>query len=166
MSNLVTSPLKLTTSCHFSHMLKSSVPQDWINTTDNNGHCIFLCCSHVQCSHLIIKSWISLNFNFELPDEILTIVTEQLFGQHDNKINALISLLKVISTELNWLIIILNSLMWYVTDAPSPIFRLNNLPIKYNLFKANDFSSCLTTSSLTYCGFFINNIECNISCQS
>ena len=82
------------------------------------------------------------NFSFLDPWKLLitTITISQDSGKDDIKINTLISSSKLIFPKLSWLIIILNSFIWFVIDPPLDICRLNNLCIKYTLFTANNFS--------------------------
>lgn len=90
----------------------------------------------LRLSSLRIKSRIAWNFNFFLWDELVIaiIVALQLPGRKDNKIKAFTSSSNLISTELNWVMITLNSLMWFVTEAPSSIFRLKRWRIKYYIW--------------------------------
>jgi len=82
------------------------------------------------------------SFNLLLLAELLTvvIVALQLFKRDENKINAFTSSSNVICTDVNRAIIVLNLLIWLVTELPSPIFRLTSLRIKYILLAAYDFS--------------------------
>ena len=97
--------------------------------------------SRLQILSLRTASHISSNFSFLDSRELLIAATtiSHDSGNDDIKINALISFLKLMSTELNWLTIILNSFIWSATDPPSDICRLNNLRIKYHLFITDDF---------------------------
>jgi len=58
----------------------------------------------------------------------------------DNRTSALISSSKLISTDSNWLISVLNLLRCSVTLSLSTILKLNNFFIEKILFEAEDFS--------------------------
>ena len=98
--------------------------------------------SRLRILFLRTTSRISLNFSLLDPRELLLPATTVSHdsSKDDIKIYALISSLKLISTELNWLTIILNSFIWLETDSPSDICRLSNLCIEYTLFIIDDFS--------------------------
>ncbi|KAE8693889.1 Metalloendoproteinase 1 [Hibiscus syriacus] len=103
-----------------------------------------------QISSLSARSRTSSNFNLLFPDELLTTVTVafQLSGIDDKRIKTRTSLLNSISTELNWVVIVLSSFRCCAIDAPSVIRKLNNRLIKCTLFEADGFSYILERAAI------------------
>ena len=68
------------------------------------------------------------NFKILVPQELLTAIMRpsQVYGRLDNRTSALVSSSKLISTDTNWLVSVLNSLRCSVMLSLSAIFRLNN----------------------------------------
>ncbi|KAE8726587.1 hypothetical protein F3Y22_tig00006613pilonHSYRG00076 [Hibiscus syriacus] len=92
----------------------------------------------------------SSNFNLLFLDELLTAVTVafQLSGRDDKRIKARTSSSNSISTELNWVVILLSSFRCCAIDAHSVIRKLNNRLIKCTLFEADGFPYILERATI------------------